>query len=150
MFNNIEDNTYSVEWDINYDANEINDISYRIEATDSHNLLTSTPTYNLDFVVPNENNDVEIASGFTSVYPNPFSDTLNIAFRSKSNNQVVKIYNLKGQLVREIESFAKADSTGNVKWNGKDNDGKRVSSGVYYMVLESEDFRDVRKVLMMK
>jgi len=150
MFNNIEDDTYSIEWNINYDPNGMNDISYRIEAMDFDGLTSTTPNYPLNIVVSNDDNEVEIASGFISVYPNPFSDTLSISFRSKSSNQVIKIYNIKGQLVREIKSSSKANRTANVSWNGEDSTGSKVSSGVYYMILESEDVRDVRKVLMMK
>ncbi len=149
LFNNIDEDTYSLDWNIN--DNEVNDsISYRIEAQDTDNLTSTTPLYSLNIIVSNDNHEVGQAYGFTSIYPNPFNDSLSIKFRSKSHNQSVKIYNLKGQLVKELSSSAKAGSNANVKWDGQDLNGKRVSSGVYYMVLESENLRDVRKVLLLK
>lgn len=149
LFNNIDEDTYSLDWNIN--DNEVNDsISYRIEAQDTDNLTSTTPLYSLNIIVSNDNHEVGQAYGFTSLYPNPFNDSLSIKFRSKSHNQSVKIYNLKGQLVKELSSSAKAGSNANVKWDGQDFNGKRVSSGVYYMVLESENLRDVRKVLLLK
>lgn len=150
-FENIYDSNYRLFWDFEYSFEQNNEISYKIIAVDEAGLESSTDTYELDFmIVSNDNNEVEQAFGFTSVYPNPFNDTLNISFKSTSNNQSVKIFNLKGQLVREISSSSKADSTTNVRWNGEDNSGRKVSSGIYYMVLQTPETRDVRKVLMMK
>jgi len=149
-FTNIDENTYSIEWDIDYNPVGDNNITYRIEAIDSLGLMTVTPTYGLKMVVSNDDSEVTEAFGFISAYPNPFNDNLNISFKSKSNNQVIKIYNIKGQLVKEIRTASKADRSANVLWNGEDSTGKKVSSGIYYMVLDSQDMRDVRKVLMMK
>ena len=149
-FINTEGSLFSLVWDFEYNNSGENEINYRIEALDSNNSLTSTPTYSLNFVVPNENNDVQSTTGLISAYPNPFRDSLSISFKSNSNNQSVKVYNLKGQLVKEIKTYAKAGKTANVSWNGKDNSGRRVSSGIYYLVLQSNDSKDVRKVLMMK
>lgn len=145
------DNNYSLDWDFAYNNNQTNQISYKIIAVDETGLESSTDTYDLSFtVVSNDNNEVEQAFGFTSVYPNPFNDSLNIAFKSKADNQTIKIYNLKGQLVREIRSSSKANNIAKITWNGKDNQGSKVSSGIYYMVLQSAEMRDVRKVLMVK
>ncbi len=150
-FDNIGNDSYHLLWDFDYSTNQNNVINYRIFAEDQAGLEAFTPTYSLDFmVVANDNNEVEYANGFTSVYPNPFHDSLNIGFRSKSADQVIKIYNLKGQLVREVKSFAKANKKAKINWNGKDSSGRKVSSGIYYMVLENEESRDVRKVLFMK
>ncbi len=149
-FINTEGSLFSLVWNFEYDNSGENEINYRIEALDSNNSLTSTPTYSLNFVVPNENNDVQSTTGLISAYPNPFRDSLSISFKSNSNNQSVKVYNLRGQLVKEIKTYAKAGKTANVSWNGKDNNGRRVSSGIYYLVLQSNDSKDVRKVLMMK
>jgi len=149
-FNNVSDDFFSIEWDIAYDSSGDDNISYRIEAIDSTGLITVTPDYPLNIVVSNDDNEVSPAYGFTSAYPNPFNDSLNIVFKTKTNNQTIKIYNLKGQLVKKIKSNSQSDITTNVKWNGEDRSGNRVSSGVYYMVLESEGVRDLKKVLLLK
>ncbi|MBI9030400.1 agmatine deiminase family protein [bacterium] len=149
-FNNVSDDFFSIEWDIAYDATGDNNISYRIEAIDSTGLITVTPNYSINIVVSNDNNEVAPLYGITSAYPNPFNDSLNIVFKTKTNNQTIKIYNLKGQLVKKIKSNSQSDITTNVKWNGEDRSGHRVSSGVYYMVLESEGVRDLKKVLLLK
>jgi len=149
-FTNVSEDFFSIEWDINYNSDGENDISYRIEAIDTSGLMTATPYYPLNIVVSNDDSEVTQALGFSSVYPNPFRDSLSIIFKTNSINQIIKIYNLKGQLVNEIKSASKANRKANVNWNGEDYSGSKVSSGVYYMVLESEEFRDVRKVLLMK
>lgn len=150
FLSNVEDDIYSVDWDVQYNPNGNNDISYRIEATDDLGLTSMTPNYQLNLVVDNNDNQVNPAFGFSSLYPNPFNENLHLTFYAKENKQLIKVYNLKGQLVKEISSNAKTGKTANVRWNGKDDSGNRVSSGVYYLVLESGNQRDVRKVLMLK
>ncbi len=146
----LEDDTYRVEWDIDYNPDGNNAISYRIEAQDNQGLMSATPDYPLNLVVANDANEVNQAFGFKSIYPNPFNDSSSIKFTSKENQQTIKIYNIKGQLVKEIRTNSKAGRTFDVKWNGKDSQGNKVSTGVYYLVLESDNQRDVKKVLMLK
>lgn len=150
IFDYVSEDFYSIEWDIDFEENGYNNIIYRIEAIDSEGLQTVTPTYPLNIVVSNDDNEASPAFGFKNVYPNPFKDSLSISFKSNANKQSIRIYNLKGQLVKEIKSSSKANKTANVNWNGQDARGDNVSSGVYYMVLESEDKRDIRKVLYLK
>jgi hypothetical protein len=70
-------------------------------------------------------------------YPNPFNPTTNIKFFLPiSKNISLKIYNALGQEVRTIindQNYAPGSHT--VEWDGKDNNGKPVSSGVYVYTL---------------
>ena len=150
-FQHLENNYYSVEWDFAYNNEVENNISYQIIATDEEGLETTTDEYELEFnVVSNQNHDVESALEITSAYPNPFSDNLNITFKSKSNNQSLKVYNIRGQLVRDITTTSQSDRSNLTQWNGRDNHGNRVGSGVYYLVMQSDGARVTKKVLMMK
>ncbi len=71
-------------------------------------------------------------------YPNPFNPTTTISFSVTQNSDFVtlSVYNIKGQLIKALVSnnFDKGDHS--VIWNGEDEDGKQVSSGVYLYKLK--------------
>jgi len=71
-------------------------------------------------------------------YPNPFNPELTIAFSMDETAEVeIMIYNSKGQKVKTLadELFRPADY--NLVWNGKDDRGKEVSSGIYFIRLKT-------------
>ena len=77
--------------------------------------------------------------------PNPFSTSTTISFELKSNSHnpsQIKIYNIKGQLVRELLPVAPSPSLPvSVTWDGIDESGKEVKSGVYlYKIIGSDEY----------
>ena len=86
-----------------------------------------------------------------SNYPNPFSSTTTISFSGKVNPcelPKIKIYNIKGQLVRELLPITPSpDRSISVIWDGKDMDGNITAPGVYFYSLEFEDTAVVRKIV---
>jgi len=84
-----------------------------------------------------------------SAYPNPFNPTITIKFSVKENETAkLGIYNLKGQLVKSYPIFNYGNHT--ALWNGTDNYGNRVGSGIYLYKLQSKSTNQVRKMLMLK
>ncbi len=84
-------------------------------------------------------------------YPNPFNPTTMIRFSLKKETRVqLNIYNAKGQLVRILTENDYPAGLHTVKWDGKDDHGSQVSSGVYLYRIESSEFNMTRKMLMMK
>lgn len=84
-------------------------------------------------------------------YPNPFNPHTNIALSlpQKSDLQL-KIYNAKGQLVKELFRGELAKGDHSFSWNGTDDSGRSVASGVYFYTSQSNDTRISRKMLLMK
>jgi len=73
--------------------------------------------------------------------PNPFSTSTTISFKEKLNSHElsqIKIYNVKGQLVRNI-GLRIADCGFSVVWDGKDESGKEVKNGVYLYKIDNDD-----------
>ncbi|MBW6514785.1 MAG: hypothetical protein K0B87_08540 [Candidatus Syntrophosphaera sp.] len=65
-------------------------------------------------------------------------------------NRPIKVFNIKGQLIRSI-SVGQITSEGvRFVWDGKDNDGDRASSGIYFIRLQAEWISLSHKVLLMK
>ncbi|MDD4310009.1 MAG: FG-GAP-like repeat-containing protein, partial [Candidatus Cloacimonetes bacterium] len=79
--------------------------------------------------------------------PNPFNPSTTIRFSVKNAGTAsLQIYNLKGQIVRSWEGYTPGEHS--VIWNGCDNKGMKVSSGVYFYRLKTPGFVQVRKMIM--
>ncbi|MEA1971983.1 MAG: T9SS type A sorting domain-containing protein [Candidatus Cloacimonadota bacterium] len=93
--------------------------------------------------------EVPFANILIGNYPNPFNPTTTIRFSVENpQNTTLEIFNIMGQKVRSFEINQKGEQE--VVWNGKDNAGKKVSSGVYFINLNSSTSNDVQKVLLLK
>jgi len=84
-------------------------------------------------------------------FPNPFNPQTTIRFSTASNCPVtIDIYNLKGQLVKRLVDDSKAAGNHSVVFDGTDNNGRSVASGVYYYKMQAGKFRSTRKMILMK
>jgi hypothetical protein len=71
-------------------------------------------------------------------YPNPFSTSTTISFSTTDLHgfSQIKIYNVKGQLIRSfLYNHPFIQSSNSFVWDGKDENGKPVSSGIYFCKL---------------
>ncbi|MDY0151657.1 MAG: carboxypeptidase regulatory-like domain-containing protein [Candidatus Cloacimonas sp.] len=84
-------------------------------------------------------------------FPNPFNPETTIAYSVKDASPVsIQIYNVKGQLVKTLENSVKEAGNHTVVWNGKDSNGRAVSSGVYYYKMNAGKYSSTKKMIMMK
>jgi len=84
-------------------------------------------------------------------YPNPFNPTTTIAYSLSNDGMAdLRIYNIKGQLVKTLVKGEQQAGTYEVVWNGKDNNQKSVSSGIYFYKLSTKDDTIMKKMLMLK
>ncbi len=83
-------------------------------------------------------------------YPNPFNPTTTISLSLPvASDWSVKVYNVAGQLVKEYAGYADAGMV-NVVWNGTDNSGSSVASGIYFYKAEAGKFSATKKMVLMK
>jgi hypothetical protein len=84
-------------------------------------------------------------------YPNPFNPSTSIAFSVKEVGVVqLSIYNLHGQEVRTLINGQMNTGFHSVNWDGKDERGQTVPSGVYLYKLRVNGFAQTRKMTFMK
>ncbi len=84
-------------------------------------------------------------------YPNPFNPTTSISFSlPKSGKASLKIYNIKGQLVKTLVNGPTAGGDHTVVWNGKNDNDNSVSSGIYFYSLKSGSHTETKKMMMVK
>jgi len=90
-------------------------------------------------------------SQIESVYPNPFNPCTTIQYSLKqAGSTTLTIYNLKGQKVNLLVNQVNSAGKHNAVWDGTDDNGKAVSSGVYFLRLEQGGYRDMRKLMLLK
>ncbi len=84
------------------------------------------------------------------IYPNPFHNKTTIKFeiRNPKSEMSLRIYDASGRLVRQwdYETIRQSDK---IIWDGSDDAGHQVSAGVYFVRLESEDYKQVEKILLL-
>jgi len=103
-------------------------------------------------IVDSEENVTNPEKCSVSIYPNPFNPTANIDFSITTHNTPVeiKIYNIKGELVKAFNKKVYTSGKHSVKWNGLDNNRKPVSSGVYFNQIEMGDYQFNDKMILLK
>ena len=84
-------------------------------------------------------------------YPNPFNPETTIQYSLKSPGWVdISIYNIAGQLIRDLKKGIEESGMHSITWNGRDNDNQAVASGLYYVRMRSNDGFNIMKMMLMK
>lgn len=84
-------------------------------------------------------------------FPNPFNPSTTIEYTVPKQSDIsIKIYNLLGQEIRTLVNGSKAQGRYSVTWDGKDNAGRAVSTGIYFYRLNAPNFVETRKMVMIK
>jgi hypothetical protein len=91
-------------------------------------------------------------------YPNPFNPSTLIPFTIYGSRFIVhspihttlKIYNILGKKVRTLVDEPRRAGYYEVIWDGKDDSGKEVSSGIYFYQLRAGNFIETKKLVLIK
>ena len=108
---------------------------------------------NLHFAVGSDPELPPIPDFKLSNYPNPFNPETTISFSINTENtgtSTLVIYNVKGQSVKTLISMVLPVGEHSVLWNGTDDNGKSISSGIYFYKLKTADFEKTRKMILVK
>jgi len=115
-------------------------------------IATSPPTPNSGPTVGIEDSEVlPTAYAISQNYPNPFNPTTTISFQiPEASNVSIIIFNNLGQKIRTLVNENKNPGNYNVVWDGRDESGFQVSSGIYIYRIQAADFNQSRKMLLVK
>ena len=98
------------------------------------------------------NNELVLGQNF----PNPFRSSTTIYYYTTENTEStesteIKIFNIKGQLVRELKIKNLKLKINEAVWDGKDEAGKEVKSGVYFYQIQLKDYSsDIKKMIYLQ
>jgi flagellar hook assembly protein FlgD len=113
------------------------------------------PLSTANIMYKSEENDQNgsLPSAFTlsQNYPNPFNPTTTIEYTIPIPNRVIiDIFNLLGEKVRTLVDETKSAGSYQIEWNGRDDVGNSVSTGIYLYRFKAGEFVQMRKMLLMK
>ncbi|MFC1544615.1 choice-of-anchor D domain-containing protein [Gemmatimonadota bacterium] len=84
-------------------------------------------------------------------FPNPFNPSTTISYAVSSESLVsLNIYDIRGKLICQLVNRIHQSGTYSVNWDGRDRAGRPVSSGVYFYRLQSGEFAQTRKMMVLK
>ena len=98
-------------------------------------------------------NEIAVPADFKlhSAYPNPFNPVTNIAYELGTGADVsLTVYNMLGQEVATLVSAFQTAGNYTVQWNGMDNVGHSVPSGLYFYEMNTEGFSSTHKMMLIK
>jgi hypothetical protein len=84
-------------------------------------------------------------------YPNPFNPETHLKYQVPEASEVtIEVYSLLGKKVKTLLSGRKEAGYYTLKWNGTDAYESRVASGIYFVLMQSGTFKQVRRVTLMR
>jgi ligand-binding sensor domain-containing protein len=144
-------------WKIHSPANGLPGNFIRAIAVDKNNVkwfLTKEGLGSYENSVPTWVEEKEVPQGINlrGNFPNPFNPTTTIEFSvGASDTATLSIYNLAGQKVRTLINGERLTAgVHSVVWNGKDEAGNAVSSGVYFCRIMAGNLMSVSKMTLMR
>jgi hypothetical protein len=103
----------------------------------------------LDSRTPTANLPTEFA--LSQNVPNPFNPTTVVEYALPKDAQVnIAVYNVLGQHVKTLMNDMQRAGRQTVTWDGTDNSGSSVASGVYFYKIRAGDFSDTKKMVLLK
>lgn len=150
-------NWKTVFWTVDYLALSFFDPAdtsskYHWGLTDAGNLLGNVLTwFGAPVLSTKEEAKLPKVYSLKQNFPNPFNPTTAIEYALPEKGLVkLTIYNMLGQEVRTLVNTAQEANTYRVVWNGLDNHGKMVPSGIYFYTINANNFTATKKMVFMK
>ncbi|UCE17658.1 MAG: T9SS type A sorting domain-containing protein [Gemmatimonadota bacterium] len=101
-----------------------------------------------------ESEPLPVSCNLSQNYPNPFNPSTDIRYQIADDRSSVqttlKVYNILGQEVRTLVNKAQEPSYFTVSWNGRDENGLEVSSGIYFFRLTAGPFTDSKRMVLLR
>jgi hypothetical protein len=102
-------------------------------------------------IIPEETAGVPEDFQISQNFPNPFNPVTSIAYQLPEKTEVnLQIFNLLGQRVRELVHATQPAGKYQVQWDGKNDRGEIVGSGVYFYQITTQAGQLTRKMLLVK
>jgi hypothetical protein len=141
-------------WEGIFTPPELGIYDVRVSASDIDGN-TGVDFYQFEYIgVNTDDSEIPDSRIVFSNYPNPFNPTTIISFNltaEHAESAELEIYNLKGQIIKTFVTFQNGGlGTRSAIWDGTDDSGKPVGSGIYFYKLKAGNFTSVRKMLLMK
>lgn len=139
---------------INPESGTPQDFTEPVEYTvTSENSDEQIWTVTVSLVTSSENNLPDSIIELNKNYPNPFNPSTTISFNLTAENAEgakISIYNLRGQKIKKFDIRNLKLGMNKIDWNGDDENGNTVSSGIYLYKLKYGNYTSTKKMILMK
>jgi flagellar hook assembly protein FlgD len=86
-----------------------------------------------------------------TAHPNPFNPRVSVDWTlPRPGRLTVKVFDVRGALVRTLHDAVATATAGRLAWDGKDEDERGVPSGLYFVETRADGSVDVRKVTLLR
>ena len=103
------------------------------------------------FVSNFEINQLPIAFNLYNNFPNPFNPITTLRYDLQEDVLVnVTIYDMMGRIIKNLVSSQQTAGYKSIKWNATNDAGSPVSAGIYIYMIQAGEFRQVRKMVLLK
>jgi hypothetical protein len=87
----------------------------------------------------------------SKIYPNPFKTSVIIGYYlPKTTTLRLSVYNSSGQEVKLLFDGLQFTGFQKVQWNGRDDFGRTVPAGTYFLYINRDDFGEMRKIIKLR
>jgi len=141
---------------LNFNLNEYLDIDSQTSITiDSikfnSNLVIQDLSANIMSVVSIDSRALPLDYALSQNFPNPFNPSTTIEYGLPEDSNVsLIIYDLRGNTIQVLDSGMKSAGWYEIIWNGQTNDGRTISTGLYFARIVAGDYSQVIKMLYLK
>ena len=125
---------------------------YKIRVSNDYVYATSKSS-GLYIFEYDENEEITLPSEYylKQNYPNPFNSYTTIEFLARKNiTGTIKIYNILGREVRTLFGGDFDTGINRFIWDGTNNTGNEVNSGIYFCTLRTDNFKETIKIVFLK
>ena len=108
-------------------------------------------SFTLDVTSVDEADQIPENFSLAQNYPNPFNPGTTIEYSlAQASSVVLKIYDVLGNKIRTLVNAKQIAGRKTVIWNGRNDEGDRVGSGMYFYELAAENTVQVKKMILIK
>jgi hypothetical protein len=124
---------------------------YKVSAIDRHDNESPHAELGPDEVTGDETPTAPSAAYLTQNHPNPFNPSTRFDYGLPAPTHVrIRIYDAAGRLVRTLVNERREAGTYSEMWDGRDDSGHGAASGIYFYSLITSDFKETKKMVLLR
>ena len=126
---------------------------YVHSSDDEHTVSSDIGEFILSREVLGINDGLFVPKTFTlhQNYPNPFNPVTKLRYDLPQDSHVkVTVYDMLGNVINNLVNDNQNSGYKSIQWNATNNQGQQVSAGVYLYSIEAGDFRQTKKMILLK
>ncbi|MAV70765.1 MAG: hypothetical protein CMG04_08600 [Candidatus Marinimicrobia bacterium] len=122
-----------------------------IDGFDDWSFMTPTPGYTNSVLSVSSENSIPDKFNLFQNYPNPFNPTTIIRYDLPKDKIInISIYDLRGRSIKSLINSYQPAGHHSIIWNATNDLNEPVSAGMYMYKIQTDDFRQVKKMLLIK